>query len=83
MRFGDAALHCPPSPPYLSVLAHPLLPEHSQQDDAAISRYPVTDPHGLSREVKPKLARHVGDVASLRPGLLPGQGQDPGSWPLL
>jgi hypothetical protein len=44
MRFGDASLHRPPSPLYLSVLAHPLLPEHSQQDDAAIGRYPVADP---------------------------------------
>jgi hypothetical protein len=27
MRLGDAPLHRPPSPLYLSVLVHPLLPE--------------------------------------------------------
>ena len=66
MRLGDAPLHRPPSPPYLSVLSHPLLPEHGQQDDAAIGRYSVADPHRLSREMEPKLAQLAAELPRIR-----------------
>jgi hypothetical protein len=66
MRLGNAPLHRPPSPPYLSALTHPLLPEDSQQDDASVGRYPVADPHRLSREMKPELAQLAMELPRIR-----------------